>query len=64
MMDECNHQLNAVSTYPFFTIPRWNAKRPADKDCPYKDDTVVGNDVWISEKDLPEDRINLVLSRL
>ena len=41
MMDECNHQLNVVSTYPFFTIPRWNAKRPADKDCPYKGDTVV-----------------------
>ena len=49
-MNECNHQLNAVSTYPFFTIPGWDAKRPADKDCPYKGDTVVGNDVWIGEK--------------
>ena len=50
MMNECNHQLNAASTYPFFTIPGWDATRPADKDCPYKGDTVVGNDVWIGEK--------------
>ena len=50
MMNECNHQLNAASTYPFFTIPGWDAKRPIDKDCPYKGDTVIGNDVWIGEK--------------
>ena len=49
MMDECNHQLKAVSTYPFFTIPGWDASRPDDKDCPYKGDMVVGNDVWTGE---------------
>ena len=50
MMNECNRQLNAVSTYPFFTILGWDVKRPAEKDCPQKGDTVVGNDVWIGEK--------------
>ena len=49
MMNDCNHQINSISTYPFFSIPGWDAKKATD-DLPYKGDTVVGNDVWIGEK--------------
>lgn len=49
IMNGCNHQMNSVSTYPFYTLEGWNMKAPAKKDMPFKGDTIIGNDVWIGQ---------------
>lgn len=49
MMNGANHQMNAVSTFPFYVMDGWEAKPPAFSDLPLKGDTVVGNDVWIGQ---------------
>ena len=49
IMNGANHQMNAVSTFPFYTLEGWNMKPPAAGDMPFKGDTVIGNDVWIGQ---------------
>ena len=49
VMNGANHQMNAVSTFPFYTLEGWNMKPPAQSDLPYKGDTIIGNDVWIGQ---------------
>ena len=49
MMNDANHQMSAVSTFPFYTLEGWNMKPPASSNMPYKGDTVIGNDVWIGQ---------------
>ena len=49
IMNGANHQMNAVSTYPFYTLNGWNMKPPKVSDLPLKGDTVIGNDVWIGQ---------------
>lgn len=49
IMNGANHQMNAVSTFPFYVMDGWEAKPPAFSDLPIKGDTVVGNDVWIGQ---------------
>ena len=49
VMNGANHQMNAVSTFPFFTLEGWDMAPPANKDMPLKGDTVIGNDVWIGQ---------------
>ena len=49
VMNGANHQMNAVTTFPFYTLQGWNMKAPALSDLPLKGDTVVGNDVWIGQ---------------
>ena len=48
IMNGANHQLNAVSTFPFYIFEGWEQK-PNIKDLTNKGDTVVGNDVWIGQ---------------
>ena len=50
VMNDANHQMNAVSTFPFYTLEGWNAETPKPEDMPFKGDTVIGNDVWIGQK--------------
>lgn len=48
IMNGANHQMNGISTFPFFIFGNgWESARPADGELPYKGDTVIGNDVWI-----------------
>ena len=48
IMNGANHQMNGISTYPFFIFGNgWETARPAEGELPYKGDTVIGNDVWI-----------------
>jgi len=48
IMNGANHQMNGISTYPFFIFGNgWEAAAPQPGELPYKGDTVVGNDVWI-----------------
>ena len=49
VMNGANHQMNAVSTFPFYMLEGWNMKPPAQSDLPYKGDTIIGNDVWIGQ---------------
>ena len=49
VMNGANHQMNAVSTFPFYTLEGWNMNVPAMADMPLKGDTVIGNDVWIGQ---------------
>ena len=49
VMNGANHQMNAVSTFPFYTLEGWNMETPAMADMPLKGDTIIGNDVWIGQ---------------
>ena len=49
VMNGANHQMNAATTYPFYTLQGWNMAPPAHEDLPLKGDTVIGNDVWIGQ---------------
>ena len=49
VMNGANHQMNAVSSFPFYTLADWDMKAPAPNDMPLKGDTVIGNDVWIGQ---------------
>ena len=49
VMNGANHQMNAVSTFPFYTLEGWDMKPPAASDMPFKGDTVIGSDVWIGQ---------------
>ena len=49
IMNGANHQMNAVSTFPFYTLEGWEQTPPSKEDLPLKGDTVIGNDVWIGQ---------------
>lgn len=49
VMNGANHQMNAVSTFPFYTLEGWEMEPPGISDLPLKGDTVIGNDVWIGQ---------------
>ncbi len=52
MMNGANHQMNAATTFPFYTLEGWDMEPPKIKDLPIKGDTVIGNDVWIGQNAL------------
>ena len=49
VMNGANHQMNAVSTFPFYTLEGWKQNPPSQEDLPIKVDTIIGNDVWIGQ---------------
>ncbi len=49
IMNGANHQMNAVSTFPFYIFNGWRQEVPPISEMPLKGDTVVGNDVWIGQ---------------
>ena len=49
IMNGANHQMNSVSTYPFYIFNGWKQDPPKKEDLPYMGDTVIGNDVWIGQ---------------
>jgi len=49
IMNGANHQMNAASTFPFYTLEGWDMAPPAASDMPLKGDTIIGNDVWIGQ---------------
>ena len=48
-MNDANHQMNAVTTFPFYTLEGWEMNAPDPSEMPFKGDTVIGNDVWIGQ---------------
>lgn len=49
VMNGANHQMNAISTFPFYILEGWSQEIPQLCDMPIKGDTIVGNDVWIGQ---------------
>ena len=49
VMNDANHQMNAVTTFPFYTLDGWDMEAPSAADMPFKGNTVIGNDVWIGQ---------------
>lgn len=49
VMNGANHQMNAVSTFPFYIFEGWEQEVPPLSEMPVKGDTVIGNDVWIGQ---------------
>lgn len=49
IMNGANHQMNAVSTYPFYIFGTWEQSAPDKTDLPLKGDTIIDNDVWIGQ---------------
>ena len=49
VMNGANHQMNAISTFPFYTLEGWEMEPPSPSNLPLKGDTVIGNDVWIGQ---------------
>lgn len=49
IMNGANHQMNAVSTFPFYILEGWNQDVPPLFEMPIKGDTIIGNDVWIGQ---------------
>jgi len=49
VMNDANHQMNAVTTFPFYTLEGWAMNAPDPSEMPFKGDTVIGNDVWIGQ---------------
>ena len=40
-MNGTNHQMNAVSTFPFYTFEGWEQTSPTQNDLPIKGDTII-----------------------
>ena len=49
VMNDANHKMNAVTTFPFYTHEGWEMKIPDPAEMPFKGNTVIGNDVWIGQ---------------
>lgn len=49
VMNGANHQMNAVTTFPFYTLEGWDMSPPEKHDLPFKGDTVIGSDVWVGQ---------------
>ncbi|MDR2088717.1 MAG: CatB-related O-acetyltransferase [Clostridiales Family XIII bacterium] len=49
MMNGANHQMNAVSTFPFYIFEGFIEPIPSLSKMPFKGDTVIENDVWIGQ---------------
>ncbi len=49
IMNGANHQRNAVTTFPFYTLEGWEQSAPKREDMGLKGDTIIGNDVWIGQ---------------
>lgn len=49
VMNGANHQMNAVTTFPFYIFEGWKQQVPPLNKMPLKGDTIIGNDVWIGQ---------------
>ncbi|MDR2193573.1 MAG: CatB-related O-acetyltransferase [Treponema sp.] len=49
IMNGANHQMDCVSTFPFYMFEKWHEPVPSVDKFPLKGDTIIGNDVWIGQ---------------
>ncbi len=62
-MNDAKHQMNAVSTFPFYTLEGWDMDAPVASDMPFKGNTVIGNDVWIGQNAVILPGVNIGVCR-
>ena len=48
-MNGANHQMNAVTTFPFYTLEGRDMAPSVKEELPLKGDTVIETDVWIGQ---------------
>lgn len=56
VMNDANHQMNAVSTFPFYTLEGWEMNTPDPSEMPFK-----GNTAKPLRKRFDDDLIGLLL---
>ena len=49
IMNGANHQMNSISTYPFYIMNGFKQEIPKKIDIPFKGNTIIENDVWIGQ---------------
>lgn len=49
MLDDVNHEMNCLSTFPFYIFDDWHEQKPDIKAFKMKGDIVIGNDVWVGQ---------------
>jgi virginiamycin A acetyltransferase len=49
IMNGANHQMDCISTFPFYIFERWGENIPSLDKFPLKGDIIIGNDVWIGQ---------------
>jgi virginiamycin A acetyltransferase len=49
VMNGANHQMNALTTFPFYIFEGFRKPIPPLSEMPIKGDTIVENDVWIGQ---------------
>jgi len=49
IMNGANHQMNTVSTFPFYIFEGWEQAIPPLEKMTLKGDMIIGNDVWIGQ---------------
>lgn len=51
IMNGANHQMDGISTFPFYIFGGdWTKATPTKEQLPIRGDTIIGNDVWIGYK--------------
>ena len=59
IMNGANHQMECVSTFPFYIFEKWNENVPSLDKMPLKGDTIIGNDVWIGQNSIILPGVNI-----
>ena len=49
LLNDVNHEMNCISTFPFYIFDDWNEQKPNIKTFNLKGNIVIGNDVWIGQ---------------
>ncbi len=49
LLNDVNHEMNCISTFPFYIFDDWNESRPNNKAFVHKGNIIIGNDVWIGQ---------------
>ena len=49
LLNGVNHEMDCISTYPFYIFEDWNQPRPENDAFKLKGDIIIGNDVWIGQ---------------
>lgn len=49
VMNGATHQMDCVSTFPFYIFEGFKQQTPSIENFSFKGDTIVGNDVWIGQ---------------
>ena len=49
LLNDVNHEMNCITTFPFYIFDDWNEQKPNVKTFNLKGNIVIANDVWIGQ---------------